>query len=106
MNSTEFFRRAHDDPAFRRKQLGDQRYYKNVNLGLFVLALAIGTYLTVSSGIRGDGWMEGLGIGLPLIMLTGCMHEVHRTRIAALKAIETRTPKGQVEARDGPPVLS
>jgi hypothetical protein len=90
MNVKEYFQRAHNDAKFRQQTLSDQRYYRMVNSGIFIVAIVLGGAMTLYPAFTGGSWTEGLEMALPLIILSGCMHEVHRTRIAALEAIDAK----------------
>ena len=90
MSNEEFFRRAQEDPAYRSRRLADQHYYRNVNLGLLVFSSILCLGMTAYNGFTGGGWTHGLEVTLPLVLLTGWMHSLYGTRIAALEAMTAR----------------
>jgi hypothetical protein len=93
MNEAEFFRRAREDSSFRYEHLENRRYYRNINLGLLVFWIILGTGLTLYCGLTGGGWIPYLGI-LPLlnILLSVYWHRRNARICAELEAMSPCEP--------------
>jgi hypothetical protein len=95
MNATEYFRRAREESGFRRQQLEDLRYYKNVTLGCLAILAVLGTYQIIASCADWRGWRSVLTIISDLLMVGVCglTHRSKVKTIAALKAMDAKLDK-------------
>jgi hypothetical protein len=89
VKETEYYRRAFEDGAFRRAQLDDLKYFKEVDVGLLVVAGFGFVAHTLYFGFVEKTWDSGWG-WLVILAISAAGSFAHSTRIGALEAIEEK----------------
>ena len=90
MKETEYFKRAATDAAFRKAQIEEQRYFISSGKVIFWMLgaplIVFSLYFAFTSERESATWL------FLLIMYCVSQHDSHKTKLAALEALEDPKP--------------
>jgi hypothetical protein len=99
MNETEYYQAAFDDGAFRREKLDSLRYFRKVEIGLFVVSALGFVATTLGLGLMEGRW-DGGGVWLAMLAINAALYTTSSTRLAALEVIQKRVGRGVAVASE------